>query len=392
MKKDRNFIPYTKHEISYADRQKVTEALKDEWITGGNTVSRFENALADFTHAKHAVAVSSGTAALHTALVTAGVQPGDEVIVPALTFVATANAAVFCGAKPVLADIREEDLCIDPYAAQKLINSRTKAIIPVHFAGHPAPMKEISTMADKHKLTVIEDAAHAIGASFNGSPIGNISPFTIFSFHPAKQMTTGEGGAITTNMKALAQAMRRFRNHGMTKEAGQRNKKNGDYRYDVTSLGYNYRITDFQCALGMSQLSRLKQMLAQRRKLANRYLKAFSSLPEITPLEISPEIEHAWHLMTIKLNIKRLKISRDAFLNKLRDAGIGANVHYIPIHYHSYYRNRFGYKPGMFPVTENVFKKILTLPLYSSMTFKEQDYVLDTIEWLLAKNRKQRVI
>ena len=367
-------IPYGHQSIDKSDIQAVVQVLKSDRITQGPIIDKFENTLAKFVGAKYAVCVSSGTAALHAACFAEGIGPGDEVIVPTLTFVASANCVLYCGAKPVLVDVYENTLTINIEEAEKKITKKTKAIIAVDFAGHPADWDKLRKLAQKHNLILIDDAAHALGSVYKEKSIGSIAGLTAFSFHPVKTITTGEGGAIATNSEALYGRLKKFRHHGIEKDK-KNDKKYGSWYYEINNLGYNYRITDLQAALGLSQLKKIKKNIKVRRFLWNRYKEKLNNLKAIDlPIEKDNAIS-AWHIYPIRLNNKAKKSRREVF-DFLRKANIGVQVHYIPIHFHSLYKKLFGYAKGDFPVAEKYYESALSLPLYVSLSKQDQDYVI----------------
>ena len=367
-------IPYVHQSIDKSDIQAVVQVLKSYRITQGPIIDKFENALAKFVGAKYAVCVSSGTAALHAACIASGIESGDEVIVPTLSFVATANCVLYCGAKPVLVDVYVDTLTINAEEVAKKITKKTKAIIAVDFAGHPAHWDKLRKLAQKHDLILIDDAAHALGSVYKEKSIGSIAGLTAFSFHPVKTITTGEGGAIATNSEALYGRLKKFRHHGIEKDK-KNDKKYGSWYYEINNLGYNYRITDLQAALGLSQLKKIKKNIKVRRFLWNRYKEKLNNLKAIDlPIEKDNAIS-AWHIYPIRLNNKAKKSRREVF-DFLRKANIGVQVHYIPIHFHSLYKKLFGYAKGDFPVAEKYYESALSLPLYVSLSKQDQDYVI----------------
>ncbi len=370
-------IPYGKQSISEEDIQAVVEVLRSDWITQGPKIEEFEKAVALFSETPYAVAVSNGTAGLHAALHAAGIQKGDEVIVPPMTFAATANAVLYCQATPVFSDVDPSTLLLDPEKAAAKITSKTKAIISVDYAGHPGFYNELRETAQKHNLTFISDACHAIGAEYNGRKVGSLADMTVFSFHPVKHITTGEGGMVVTANPERAQKMRVFRNHGITTTQRQRSEK-GTWIYEMTELGFNYRITDIQSALGIKQLEHLPGWLERRREIARRYTKLFSST-EIRPLQVLDGALHAYHLYVVRLPLSKMKKKREQVFHEMRDAGIGVNVHYIPVHLHPFYKKQLGTKPGLCPEAENAYEEILSLPMYSSLKDSEVDEVVTTL-------------
>jgi perosamine synthetase len=366
-------IPYGHQWVDEDDLRAVSSVLQSDWLTTGPAVDVFEKELAAYVGAKHAVAVSSGTAALHVALYAAGIGPGDEVIVPPMTFAATANAAVYLGGTPVFADVLPETLLLDPAEVAKKITSRTKAIIAVDYAGQPCDYDALRSLAQTRGVTLLSDGCHALGATWRGAPVGSIADLTCFSFHPVKHITTGEGGMITTNNPDFALRMRTFRNHGITSDHRQRSE-HGSWFYEMVDLGFNYRISDFQCALGSSQLRKLPAWLDRRREIAARYDAAFSGSSSICPLSVNPAAGHAYHLYVV-----RVAGDRQESFRKLRERGIGANVHYIPVHLHPFYRRRFGTGPGLCPVAEAAYEQILSLPMFPRMTDADVERVISEL-------------
>jgi perosamine synthetase len=361
-------LPYGRQLVEPDDIEAVVKVLHSDWLTTGPSVDAFENALAQYVGAQHGVAVSSGTAALHAAMYALGLGPGDEVIVPPMTFAATANAAVFVGATPVFADVDAGTLLIDPNAVSRKITTRTKAIMAVDYAGQPCDYEALRPIAEEHGIALLADGCHAIGGTADGRRVGSIADMTAFSFHPVKHITTGEGGMVTTNDDAFARRMRTFRNHGINSDHRQRSEQ-GSWFYEMVDLGFNYRITDFQCALGLSQLKKLDAWVARRQEIARQYDAAFAGAP-VSGLKKREGVSHAYHLYVIKV-----PGDRQAVFTRLREANIGANVHYIPVHLHPFYRQRFGYGPGLCPVAEAAYEQILSLPMYPAMTDEDVDYV-----------------
>jgi perosamine synthetase len=364
-------LPYGRQWIDEDDVRSVAEALRGDFLTTGPRIEAFERSFAETVGARHAVAVSSGTAALHAAVAALRLGPGDEVIVPTLTFVASANAAVYQGALPVLADVDSDTLLLDPGDVAKRITPRTRAIMAVDYAGQPCDYDALSALAANAAITIIADGCHALGATDQGRRVGSLAALTAFSLHPVKHVTAGEGGVLTTDDDAAAQAARIFRHHGMTRPQGA-----PPWIYEITSLGQNYRITDFQCALAQSQLRRLGSFVERRRELATRYDQALADLPAIRPLARRPHTEHAYHLYVVRLVPERLRASRDQFLAALRAEGILATLHYPLVHLHPLYRERFGTGPGLCPVAEEAVAWIMSLPLFPQMTDSDQDDVI----------------
>ncbi|MBI2578001.1 MAG: UDP-4-amino-4,6-dideoxy-N-acetyl-beta-L-altrosamine transaminase [Candidatus Wildermuthbacteria bacterium] len=379
----KNSLPYGKQWIDAQDIKEVAKALRSSWITQGPTIERFEKRIAESCGVKYGIAVSSGTAALHAAYAVAGIGDKDEIITTPLTFAATANAAVYCGATPVLADILSDTLTIDPAAIEKKITTRTKAIAPVDFAGHPCEYDEIIAIAKKHKILVIEDAAHALGSEYKKRPVGSFADMTILSFHPVKAITTGEGGMVLTNDKNLFEKLKVFRHHGVVKKPEQ-----GPWYYEIDQPGYNYRITDLQCALGLSQFRKLRLFIKRRREIVAMYNTAFEDCEElIVPVE-RPYVKTAYHIYVLRLRLERLRVGRRQVFEALQSAGIGCQVHYVPIHYHPFYQKKFGYKKGDFPVTEQYYEGAITLPLFPKMTDVEVRKVVRSVRSIIGSYRK----
>jgi UDP-4-amino-4,6-dideoxy-N-acetyl-beta-L-altrosamine transaminase len=372
-------IPYSRQRLDEEDILAVVEALKSDWITQGPRIAEFEKKVADSCGARHAVAVSSGTAALHLACLAADIGPGDEVITSPITFVASANCALYVGARPVFADIRPDTYCIDPEEIKKKITGKTKAIIPVDFAGHPCEMDEINEIAGENGLIVIEDAAHSLGAEYKGGKVGALADMTIFSFHPVKHITTGEGGMIVTGNREFHEKLALLRTHGITRDVEKLlDKKHAahPWHYEMQDLGFNYRITDFQSALGISQMGKLDRFVKRRREIADIYNKAFAGIDEIiTPAEL-PHCKSSYHLYPVQLRTK----DRDRVFGRLREGGIGVNVHYIPVPLQPYYRKTFTYDEGDFPNAESYFGRCISLPCHQGMTDEEVEYVIDKVK------------
>jgi perosamine synthetase len=376
-------IPYGRQQIDAEDIQSVVNVLQSDWLTTGPKVGEFERAFADVVGAKYAIAVNSGTAALHAAMYALGIGPGDEVVVPAMTFAATANCVVFQGGAPVFADVDPGTLLIDPASVESCLSTKTKAIIAVDYAGQPCDYDVLTEIATRHDLVLVADACHSIGGRYKDKPVGTLAALNAFSFHPVKHVTTGEGGMITTDDQTLADRMRLFRNHGITTDHRQRDAQ-GSWFYEMMELGYNYRITDFQCALGISQLKKLPKSIESRREIARRYDEAFHNFPWVKPLSVRTAAFHAYHLYVVRLAFDCTKLSRPILFKQLREAGIGVNVHYIPVHLHPFYKKRFETHLGLCPVAERVYEEIISLPMYPTLTGAEQDHVIRTLYNLLS--------
>lgn len=371
-------IPYGHQTIEEDDIQAVVEALRSSYITTGPYIERFEREAADYVGAKYAVAVSSGTAALHLACMAAGIQEGDEVITTPITFVASANCVRYCGGWPVFADIDPMTYNIDPAEIEKKITPKTKAIIPVHLAGQPCDMDAMEAIAQKHHLMIIEDAAHAMGAVYKGRKVGSISRLSTFSFHPVKPITTGEGGMVATNDEELYQRLMLLRSHGITRDGNRMTENEGGWYYQQLELGYNYRMTDFQAALGISQLRKLDAFLEKRRDIARRYHEAFAENVKIGIPYVADEMESGWHLYLIRVPEGERRMVYD----KLQAAGIGVNVHYIPVYRHPYYRNN-GYGQAYCAKAEALYRQIISIPIYPGLTVEEQERVICEVRKVL---------
>jgi UDP-4-amino-4,6-dideoxy-N-acetyl-beta-L-altrosamine transaminase len=362
-----SYIPYGRQWIDDDDIKAVTAVLKGDYLTTGPFISRFEKEVANYVGAKFAVSFANGTAALHGACFAAGVSQGDEVITSAMTFAASANCVLYQGGTPVFADIDEKTYNIDPKEIKKRITSKTKAIIPVHFTGQPANMEEITAIAKNHNLVVIEDAAHALGATYKGNMIGSISDMTMFSFHPVKHITSGEGGMITTNNKDYYEKLLQFRSHGITRDPSKLTENHGPWYYEMQFLGYNYRLTDIQAALGLSQFKKLNTFIDLRKKYSSIYNEAFTNIPAITLPSQDKNGCSSWHLYVIRLQLDQLTATRKEIFDAFQQENIGLNVHYIPVHLLPYYQ-KLGYKQGICPKAEKLYEEIITLPLFPAMT------------------------
>lgn len=356
--------PYGRQCIDEHDINAVVDVLRSDWLTTGPQIPAFEEAFAKQVDARHAVAVNSGTAALHAAMNVIGIGNGDEVLVPALTFAATANCVVYQGGTPVFVDVDPDTLLIDIDDAEAKITSRTKAIVAVDYAGQPCDYNKLHALAEQFKLTLIADSCHSLGGSYQDKPVGTLAKLNTFSLHPVKPITSGEGGMITTDDGQLAERMRQFRNHGITTDHRQR-ERSGNCYYDMVSLGYNYRMTDLQAALGRSQLAKLSDWTRRRNEIAEHYDELLGGIEQVSSLRKQPDVRHAYHLYVIKSESPEL---RDFLFTALRSAQIGVTVHYRPVHLHPYYEKTFGTKPGLCPVAEDAGTRILSLPIYPALT------------------------
>jgi len=380
-------LPYGRQTIDERDVAAVAETLRSDWLTTGPKVTEFERALAAATGSSEAVTVNTGTAALHAALYALGIAPGDEVIVTTMTFAASANAAAFLGATPVFVDVKPENLLIDPQQVEARVTSRTKAVVAVDYTGHPCDYDALEAIAKKHRLGLVDDACHAIGGSFRGRPVGSLAPLNAFSFHPVKHVATGEGGAVTTSDAELARRMRLFRNHGITTDFRQR-AAHGHFAYEMVDLGFNYRLSDIQCALGITQLEKLPASVARRQAIARRYDEAFCRMIGVKPLAVASDVSHAYHLYVVRLELESLSVDRAAVYRALRAEGIGVNVHYLPVHLHPYYQAQFGTRPGLCPVAEAAYDRLLSLPMFPGMTYEDVDDVVEAVDKVISYYRR----
>ena len=371
-------IPYGKQSLDDSDIAAVVDVLKSDWLTTGPKVNEFEQAMAAFTSSKYAVAVSSGTAALHSAMFAINIGLGDEVILPAVTFAATANCVVYQGGTPVFADVNPDTLLIDPDDVQKKITPHTKAIIAVDYAGQPCDYDHLRHLARKHGLVLIADACHALGAEYKGQRVGSLADMTVFSFHPVKIITTGEGGMLTTDSAELRDRLRSFRNHGITSDFRSRESQ-GTWYYEMATLGYNYRLTDLQSALGISQLRKISRFLKRRHEIAAIYDEAFHADSGINPLSTIRNVYHAYHLYVVRIDVTSAHASRSHIFKHLRQKGIGVNVHYQPVYLHPYYREKLGSRAGLCPVAESVTRRILSLPIHPGMSNLNAEAVISAI-------------
>ena len=378
----KTLLPYGHQSIGEDDIQSVVDVLRSDWLTTGPKVAEFEEAFAARVGAKYAVSFSSGTAALHGAAFAAGLKPGDEAITTPMTFAATANCVLYQGATPIFADVSSDTLNLDPEKVAAKITPRTRALLPVDYAGHPADLAGLQELARRHHLIVIEDASHALGAEYRNRRVGCIADMTVFSFHPVKHLATGEGGMVTTDRADFAETLRRFRNHGISSDARQRQTE-GQWHYEMVLLGFNYRLTDIACALGLSQLKKLDENLRRRREIAAGYADAFQDQGSITLPAVRSGSRPAWHLYPIRLKLEKLSVERSHVFRALRAENIGVNVHYIPVHLHPYYRERFGTRNGEYPVAEKAYESLISLPMFHSMTDQDVGHVVEAVNKIL---------
>lgn len=381
-------MPFHLPSISEEDIQAVVEALRSGWLTMGPRVQEFEQQFAAFAGTRYAIAVNSCTAALHLALEAAGVREGDEVLVPAMTFAATAEVVVYLHAIPRIVDCDPVTFNIDPAAAERAIGPRTRAIIPVHFAGLPCEMDAIMDLAARHSLTVIDDAAHALPAAYRGRRVGQIADMTAFSFYATKTITTGEGGMVTTDREDLARRMTVMRLHGASRDAWKRYTAEGSWYYEIIDAGFKYNLTDPAAALGIQQLKRHEAFWQARSRIADIYNAGFADLPEIVRPPDGTDVQHARHLYVIQLVLDRLTVGRNVVIEDLKQEGIGTSVHFIPLHLHPYYRDTYGYTPDMLPVASAAYERIVSLPIYPGMSDADANDVVEAVRRVVARRRR----
>jgi len=373
------FLSLSKPNIGEEEINAVTEVLKSGWLTTGPKVKEFEQNFSQYTGAKNSIAATSCTGSLHSALSSYNIKQGDEVIVPALTFVASAHIVTWLNAKPVLIDSDPETFNIDVNKIEEKITSKTKAIIPVHYAGHPCEMDEIMKIAKKYNLKVIEDAAHAVGAEYRGRKIGTIGDVTCFSFYVIKNMTTGEGGMATTNDDEVAKKLRKKTYFGIDKDAFDRYKDKGNWYYEVIDQGFKYNMDNMQGALGVEQLKKLDSFNEKRKRLVQHYLNKIKGLDYIRTQETKSYVNHCYHLFPILLDFDKCKINRGQFIEALKAEKIGTSVHFIPLHLHPFYQKEYGYKQGDFPVAEKIYNNLISLPLFPGMSINDVDDVVNSV-------------
>ena len=382
------YIPFHKAYIGKEEIRGVISAIKSGWLTMGPKTVEFEKAFGKYVKAKHSIAVNSCTAGLHLALEAIGLKAGDEVLIPAMTFTATAEVVCYFGAKPVFVDIELDTLNIDAQRIEKLITRRTKAIIPVDYGGQPADYDEIRKLARKHKLFVIEDAAHALPTRYKGKEVGTLADITCFSFYTTKTLATGEGGMITTQNRKWAERMQVMRLHGMNRGAWKRYAKEGSWYYEVVEAGFKYNTTDINAALGLAQLKKLEWMWERRKEIAARYDSAFSGMEELLTPVIRKDRVSSWHLYVLRLNLEALSIDRGCFIQELQKHGVQASVHFIPLYRQPFYRDKFKSVGRDFPISEWAYQRIVSLPIYPGMTKTQISRVIGAVKEVIRKNRK----
>ncbi len=383
----KSLLPYGRQWVDESDIRAVVEVLRSDWLTTGPKVQEFEEQVADYVGSEYAVAVNSGTAALHAAAFAIGIGPGDEIITTPLTFAATANCVLYLGGRPVFADVCPSTLNIDPQDVERKVTSRTKAVIAVDFTGQPCDYEAIWKVAERCNLRIIEDGAHALGAEYKGRRVGALNELTTLSFHPVKHITTGEGGMVLTDDADMAAKMRAFRTHGVTADF-RRRAAAGSWFYEMVALGYNYRLPDINCALGLAQMRKLDSWLARRREIAARYTAAFAQLPEVKVPHILPQVNPAWHLFVIELDLSRIRVGRQQVFAALRAENIGVNVHYIPVYWHPYYQ-QLGYEKGLCPMAEMAYERLISLPMFPAMTDDDVEDVIAAASRVVSAYRAQ---
>ena len=383
-----DFLPFAKPSIGREEIEEVIDTLEKGWLTTGKKTEIFENEFREYIGVPVAIAISSCTAALHLALIIAGVKEGDEVITTPFTFAATGEVIAYLKAKPVFVDIDPDTYNIDPSKIEEKITLKTKVILPVHYAGLPCEMDEIMFIAKKYNLIVIEDAAHAVGAAYKGKKIGTIGDLTAFSFYATKNLATGEGGMITTNRSEFEDRLKILRLHGISKDAWKRYTVDGTWQYEILEMGYKYNFTDLQASLGIHQLRKLQSFIDVREEYARIYNELFADIPDIKLQKISDDLKHAWHLYTIEIDFSKLLITRDEFIIEMKKNNIGVSVHFIPLHGHQFYQKEYGYLIGDFPVAEKVSKNIISLPLYPAMEKRDVLKVGGIVKNLIVSNRR----
>lgn len=381
---------YGRQWVGEDDIQAVVSVLRSDFLTCGPKVTELEQRLVEYTGARYAVAVSNGTAALHCACIAAGIGPGDEVITTPLTFAASANCVLYCGARPVFADIDPETWSIDPMSVEAHITPKTKAVVAVDFTGQAVKIGEIREICDRHRLVFIEDAAHSIGTYYDGKPVGSLADMTCFSFHPVKTVTSGEGGAVTTNDEELYRKLVLAHTHGITHDEDlmEEAPHEGPWYYEQISLGYNYRMTDFQAALLISQLNKLERFKARRQEIVRKYDEAFLQMPELIVQKEIPESDTCRHLYILRLDLEKLRCTRREFFEALSAEGIQCQIHYIPVYWFPYYRH-LGYEKGLCPKAEEVYRGIISLPLYPRLTDKDAENVIHTVIKVVENYRRK---
>jgi len=382
------FLPFHVPDVGDEEIRSVVETIRSGWLTSGPQVKTFEEEFAKSIGARYAIAVNSGTAALHLALDAVEIKDGDEVLVPTMTFAATAEVVHYLKARPVLVDCRADTFNIAPDQIEKAITPKTRAIIPVHFGGQPCEMDRILEIAGTHHLKVVEDAAHVLPARYRGKFVGTIGDITCFSFYVTKPITTGEGGMISTENEGYADRMRMMSLHGISRDPWRRHTAEGSWYYEILHPGYKYNLTDIAAAIGIQQLKKCDRFWQVRQRYANLYSLGFRDLPEVTVPHVSEEVQHSWHLYVIQLDLQRLRITRSEFIELLKKENIGTSVHFIPLHLHPFYRQTYGYRPEDFPTATRIFERTISLHLYPKMTETDVRDVIETVRRIVAQYRR----
>jgi len=385
--KRNKFLPFHKPSIEDEEISEVIDTLKSGWITTGPKTKLFEEKFREYVGSRYAIAVSSCTAGLHLGLVAAGIGQGDEVITTPYTFAATGEVIIQVGAKPIFVDVEKHSLNIDPEEIRKAVTPNTKAIIPVHFAGQPCRMAEIIKIAREHNLIIIEDAAHALAAEYNSEKIGNVGDITVFSFYATKNMTTGEGGMVTTNNSEFEKKIRLLSLHGLSRDAWKRYMNEGSWYYEIIDSGYKYNMSDIQAAIGLHQLSKLDRLQKVREKYVQMYNDGFKDISEIMVPPQAENSKHAWHLYVIQLNLDLINVNRSKVISELSECNIGTSVHFIPLHLHPFYRDKFAFNSG-FPNAEHAYERVISLPIYPAMSSEDVQYVIESVKRIIISHRK----
>lgn len=386
----KEFLPFHRPLLGKEEEREVIDVLRSGWITTGPKTKRFEKEFAEFVGAPYAVALNSCTAALHLALIGGGVSPGDEVITTAITFASTVNVIVHCGATPVFVDVERDTLNIDANKLAAAVSPRTRAIIPVHFAGHPCDLDPINEIARQREIQVVEDAAHAVGSIYNNRRIGSIGKATCFSFYATKNMTTGEGGMLTTADEELAERAAILSSHGISRDAWKRYSSKGYQHWDILYPGYKYNMSDLQAALGLCQLQKLDRFWSERCEQVEYYASAFVEIPEIIPLSVRSNVRSSYHLYVIQLETEKLGVDRNTFLKAMEAENIGIGIHFRAVHLHPFYRQRFGFGPGLCPIAEGASDRVISLPLYPGLDRSDQELVVEAVRKLVSIYRQRR--
>ena len=388
-KEDKYFLPFALPDIGREEIKEMVDTLTSGWLTTGPKTARFERDFADYLNCSHALAVNSATAGLHLALEAVGVGPGDEVITTPYTFTASAEVIRYLGANPVFVDIDDKTFNIDPQKIMAAITHKTKAILPVHFGGQSCDMDHILGLAARYGLKVIEDAAHALPATYRGKMVGTLGDATVFSFYVTKSLTTGEGGMVVTASEDIARRIKIMRLHGINRDIWDRyTSKKPKWYYEVVAPGFKYNMSDLMAALGIQQLKKVDRFQKRREKIARQYTEAFSNLPLKTPYVSNPQDKHAWYLYVIQLDLEYLHINREQFIEELAERGIGASVHFIPLHLHPYWQNRYSFKPEDFPVALDCYQRAVSLPIYTKMTNRDVERVIESVKEILISHYK----